>query len=232
MSAVPPFLRDVDPLGHSHSRTVRELSFDAPNRQTRCVDGTGSARPSPRKRCSTCGPPHCRPGWRDLIGNSALTELETAPSRSEAADGRLRLAYHQHTTGRLLRLTGLVRRFPRSATRVSASLETASVKTLFYVVRLDSTSAWGRGRGVGSFRTGCGRSRSCAPPTRRRRPHRRHPRCARHRGLPLVVEISAANVHNSEGLKPMGDGSEANTSASVLRARASKPADDWGVAGG
>ncbi|MFH9426341.1 STAS domain-containing protein [Streptomyces sp. NPDC017529] len=47
-----------------------------------------------------------------FIGNSALTKLETAPSRSEAAGGRLRLAYHQHTTGRLLRLTSLVRRFP------------------------------------------------------------------------------------------------------------------------
>ncbi|MFI2236492.1 STAS domain-containing protein [Streptomyces chrestomyceticus] len=55
-----------------------------------------------------------------FMDTSALTELETAHCRSEAADGWLRLVYHQPTIGRLLRLTGLTRRFPRYATAQDA----------------------------------------------------------------------------------------------------------------
>ncbi|KUJ40372.1 hypothetical protein ADK46_09890 [Streptomyces rimosus subsp. rimosus] len=51
-----------------------------------------------------------------FMDTSALTELETALARSEAVGGWLRLVYHQPAIGRLLRLTGLTRRFPRYAT--------------------------------------------------------------------------------------------------------------------
>ncbi|MFK8845156.1 STAS domain-containing protein [Streptomyces sp. Ac-502] len=51
-----------------------------------------------------------------FMDTSALTELETAHCRSEAAGGWLRLVYHQPAIGRLLRLTGLTRAFPCYAT--------------------------------------------------------------------------------------------------------------------
>ncbi|MEU4205679.1 STAS domain-containing protein [Streptomyces sp. NPDC026294] len=81
-----------------------------------------------------------------FMDTSALTELETALARGEADGGWLRLVYHQPAIGRLLRLTGLTRRFPRYATVQDAC---AGRPARAVAVRSAAASAGSAVRGVG-----------------------------------------------------------------------------------